>query len=187
MSNNVVHKWPAPALPWDTCIHPAIGVDWVPYALGALRLRAFKYWWASPEDAQLGRWAMNEMAARMLLACDDEILKVLESTYRLQSRALLGTVYTTTGAGTDADPLVTLPEIPPAPIGPITQGMAFDSVDQKQMLDNSLNGTLYPSYGNSRAVKVLLEEIILKLDEQDFDTAEMEGLLQTVVILLGGL
>jgi hypothetical protein len=185
MSNSNIHRRLAPALPWDECTHAALAPQWIPYAIGVLRMRALSYWW-HPASRTLGRQAMNEMSARMLLNCQDELLRVAQAQYRMLDYHLRGTVYTRTGNGTEGDPYIITPDIPDVPAaGDMADSIHYIARDTFQMVDNAVNGTVYTNHAASPSVKDLLAEISAKIEASDIDDEEMIRLLNVISLALG--
>lgn len=181
---NIVSRRDTQPSPWNGYLI-CTAIEGIPFALGAVRLRAIKYWWTETSEAN-GRQLMNEIGANMLLGCGKEIVNAVDRVYRLIDSNANGTVYSATGEGTEVDPYVYTPEIPVVPLTDLYQlpGERALVEDLKDKLANIINGELSDLYTNPRGSNQVLEDILVALQSED--DAETLEVLQQILVALGG-
>lgn len=117
-------------------------VQMVPFYLGALWLRAQKYWWVDAENAGRARSLLNEQMVRFLMPCGQDIVDAIETQTRHFLGAMQGYEFNRTGTGTAADPYVWEPPLPDY-AGPQFQvgGIERSNFFLTEQLQNLLDGT----------------------------------------------
>jgi hypothetical protein len=178
---NLSKPRPAPEPPYR-CELVEIDVEAVPYMLGALWQREQRYHWLTADDAKRGRQLLAKEGAQLLMGCTREITNRQDALYALLDRAINGTEYSVSGAGTDVEPYIWAPPLPTAP-GPVyaLPGLLRQAEISGRQLDNLTNGTTYDEAPDSRNIRQQLEDLIAALGEQE--SLDPEILAELVQIL----
>lgn len=185
MSLNIVYKWSAPIPPYQ-CEFIEIAPEAVPAMLGALQLKASKYWWLTVEDQRLGRKMLAEQGARLLMSCGQDIVNAIDRVYRLLDSNQNGTIYSVSGDDTPESPLVFSPSMPVVPTNPgiySEPGQRWKLDDTHDMLRNAITGIPTADYVEVDATNPLLIQIRDALAAET--NAEQIELLQKIALALG--
>lgn len=170
----------------------------LPIFCGALNTLENRDAWASEEDWALGyRWIV-ETQVNLMRGCVDRIVDIQEKIYRLLDTALNGTVYDVTPAVSPLPappPDPTRPTISPAiPDAPsailprlLTNIALRNRIDRLvDLVDNGFNGTdIVPPASTAPAVRANLEEIRLLLEAIGTNDADIESILNLILLALG--
>lgn len=170
-----------PPAPPDVCELAIYPVAVVPYAIGALESRVYKYSWS---DAGYLRGVQLIRSLQMALLCGGltEITDRQDALYRMLDSALFGRLYTVVST----DPLDVTPAIAPTHDLEIE---ANDSLlgrtdDLQQLLKNALNGTLTTNYFTPVGIRELLQQIAdANATENTLDAEQIEKLVELLVLL----
>lgn len=186
MTLNLVSKREAPIPPY-TCEMIDIDVEAVPFMLSALWLRSQKYWWISADDQTNGRWLMNKESVRLLMPCSRAITNLLEAQYNLLDAVLRGELRDVTGTGVDADPYIYDSPIPQVvdPIVYQTPGLQYNSFQSLQGIRNLADGFVSTEFAESRNFRQQLEDIRALLEANGTDDADIENILNLILLALG--
>lgn len=160
------------------CYLVAINASLIPYVAGALRFFEKRGTWLTDADYEAGYNAFAELQVCMMKLCVDRLIESNDRLYRMLDTAIYGKTYEVI----TTDPLVVDP-----PIGAV-HALAFDDVnsilgrmeDQRQLLQNALNGTETPNYDRANGVRDLLEQLITAV--QAGETTDEDMLAQLVQI-----
>lgn len=170
-----------PPDPPDQCELGIFPVAVVPYALGALESRTYKYSW-SDDGYYRGVQLIRSLQLAILCGGLKEITDRQDALYRMLAGGIYGTLYTVEST----DPLVVTPEIGP------THDLVVDANDSllgriddvQQVLKNSINGTITDNYTDPRGLKQILEDILANSGESnDLDEEEIAKLIQIIAAL----
>jgi hypothetical protein len=154
LNGSVVRNLVAPSEPWYSEL-AEFSVEVVPFALGALEMRARKYIWATPDDWKRGRRLIRELQVGLLMGGLQELIESNRQIYRLLDTSLNGAAYSETGI----DPATGIPIITPAiPAA--------------------------PSAGANPDVRANLEAIRLLVEASGANTDEVENLINLVLLAL---
>lgn len=145
-----------------SCYLVPINASLIPFVAGALRFFEKRATWATESDFEQGYNAFAELQVCMMKLCVDALIESNDRLYRMLDTALYGTSYEVTSA----EPLVVEPIIWP------THDLVIanpDSIlgrmeDQRQLLQNALNGTATPEYDRALGVRDLLEQLITAVE-----------------------
>lgn len=170
----------------------------IPLFCGALSTLEKRDVWASEDDWRQGYQWITETQANLMGGCVDRIVEMQEKTYRLLDTALNGTVYTVSPAPSPApspppDPTkpTVSPAIPWAPDSTDPQALPVAALRSRidrltDLVDNALNGTVIPNSPTDKAsVRDNLEEIRLLLEASGTNDADMESILNLILLALG--
>jgi hypothetical protein len=184
MTLNIVTKREAPLPPY-ICEMVDLDMEAVPFMLGALWLRAQKYWWLTPDDQMVGRQLMNKEMVGMLMPCSIDITNRQDALYNMLDARLGGILRDVTGSGTYDDPYVYDEPIPQVvdPIIYSTPGMQYNSVQVLAGLRNLANGTVSTGWADNRVFRQTLVDILNAIGAES-DEASI-ALLQKIALALG--
>jgi hypothetical protein len=154
----------------------------VPFALAALEHRIPRYIWA--EDSYL-RGVQLIRSLQMALLCGGmrEITDRQDALYRMLDTAIYGTEYSVV----ETDPeLIVSPAIEPTHALTIERA---DSIfgrmeDNRQLLQNALNGTETPNYARPDGIRDLLEQILTAAEAESNLDPELLAKLGEIAVLL---
>jgi len=114
--------------------------------------------------------------------CVDQLIESNDRLYRMIATAFYGTEYSIV----TTDPLVVEPAIDP------THSLAIERdesilgrmEDQRQLLQNALNGTSTPTYDRADGVRDLLEQLLTAVEESETLDPEILAKLAEIAVLL---
>lgn len=181
--SSLVNKWEAPEPPFTGAL-VCVPIEAIPFALGGLWLRAQKYYWLKDDEAK-GRKLLAEMGARLLMDCGKDIVNAIDRVYMLIDRNENGTVYSYTVDAETGENIISppLPVVPPHPAIYAAPGSKWQTEDMRDMLYNTLTGTVTEGYTTPRGTNPILEEILVALNAESSE--ETIELLQKIVLALG--
>lgn len=170
-----------PPDPPDSCELAIFPVAVVPYAIGALESRVYKYSW-SEDGYYRGVQLIRSLQLAILCGGLKEITDRQDALYRMLAGGIYGTAYTVESS----DPLVVTPEIGP------THDLVTDANDSvlgrlgdlQEVLKNGINGTVTENYTDPRGLKQILEDILVNSSESNtLDEEEIAKLIQIIAAL----
>jgi hypothetical protein len=178
---NFPHDLIPPELP-DVCELAIFPVGVVPYALAALESRATVYTW-SEEGYLRGNQLIRSLQMAILCGGLKEITDRQDSLYRMLGTAIFGTEYNV---------VATEPELIVSPLIEPTHALTIendDSIfgrmeDQRQLLQNALNGTETPHYADIPGIRELLANLIAAVEAGGASDADMLAELIQIAGLL---
>lgn len=186
MRLNIVGKEQVAIGPYATaliCVPVAI----IPQALGAIDLKAQKYWYATPEDWARGRNLLAQLGAGMLQPCGQDIVNAVDRLYvsfeahvagiartAIPSTTVLGAFDYTPALEQEANALdAAFPSIS----SNITKSTA--------LLDNLITGATSIYASDPDAIKQLLRDLITAVQAGEDDGENIEALLNLILLALG--
>lgn len=164
------------------CYLVAINATLIPFVAGALKKFEERRSWHSDEEHQQAYNAFTELEICMTKLCLEQLLESNDRIYRMISTAIYGTEYSVV----TSVPLVVSPAIGPTHALTIERP---DSIlgrmeDQRQLLQNALNGTDTPNYGRADGVRDLLELIKTAIEANGGLDDDMLAKLGEIAVLL---
>jgi hypothetical protein len=170
-----------PPDPPDVCELAVFPVAVVPYALAALEHRIPKYVW-SQDGYVRGVQLIRSLQMAILCGGLKEITERQDALYRMVDTAIYGRIYMVEST----DPLVVSPTIQAVHDLAIEHD---DSIlgrmeDQRQLLQNALNGTDTPNYDRVDGVRDLLEQIKTAIEASGGLDDDMLAKLAEIAVLL---
>jgi len=184
---NLVRKNFAP-LPPLNCEMCDFDVQMVPFYLGALWLRAQKYWWVDQENAARARSYLNEQMVRFLMPCGADIVAATDRVYRLLDSTLNGRFWDWTGSGTPEDPYVITPEIPivPDPEYYEYNSMHNDLNSLMLYVRNLVTGSPNVLVSDTRNIRQQFDDILAAIEAGgSFNDDEIISKLEAIILALG--
>ena len=171
-----------PAEPPDLCELAVFPVAVVPFALGALESRIPRHVWAS-ESYVRGVQLVRSLQMAILCGGLKEVTERQDALYRMVDTAIYGRIYTV--EATD-------PELVVSPTIQHVHDLAIehdDSIlgrmeDQRQLLQNALNGTDTPNYDRVDGVRDLLEQIKTAIEASGGLDDDMLAKLAEIALLV---
>jgi hypothetical protein len=171
----------------------------LPLLCGALKTLEEREAWASDDDWRLGYQWIVETQVNLMHGCVDRIVEMQEKTYRLLDTALNGTLYSVTPAvsplptpPSDPTKATITPDIPDAPSATAPQLLTNIALRNRidrlvDLVDNGFNGTdiVPPASTSAPAVRANLEEIRLLLEASGTNDADIESILNLILLALG--
>lgn len=165
-----------------SCYLVAINASLIPLVAGALRFYEKRGTWLTDADYELGYNAFAELQVCMMRLCVDDLIESNDRLYRMLDTAIYGRIYTLEST----DPLVVSPTIQAVHDLAIEHD---DSIlgrmeDQRQLLQNALNGTDTPNYDRVDGVRDLLEQIKTAIESSGGLDDDMLAKLAEIAVLL---
>lgn len=165
------------------CYVVLINASLIPFVAGALKIFEERRSWHSDAEYEQAYNAFAELQSCMTKLCLDQLLESNDRTYRMLATAIYGTTYTVTAT---SPALVVSPAITP------THALTIDHEDsilgrmedQRQLLQNALNGTETPNYDRADGVRDLLEQLKTALEAESNLDPEMLAKLGEIAVLL---
>lgn len=165
-----------------TCYLVAINASLIPLVAGALKHFEERRSWHTDAEYEQAFNAFLELEICMTRACIDDFIESNNRLYRMVDTAIFGTAYTVTSD----DPLVVDPLIAPTHDLTIADPSSIlgRMEDQRQLLQNALNGTETPNYDRANGVRDLLESLIAAVQAGDSSDEDMLAQLVQIAGLL---
>lgn len=185
MTLNIVYKSAVPARPYDDDLF-CLPVAAVPYVLGALRLRMYRYFYTSEEDFVRGVSLLSEFCGGLLMPCAQDIINRLDAMRVLVDASLNDVTRTVSGAGTKDDPYVYSPALEQSADGKAdnSPSMLYQLVRTRAYLDNLVNGNTSSVSPSEAVTNAKLEAIRLLLEAMGGeDGPTFEQVAQVIAIL----
>jgi hypothetical protein len=186
MRLNIVLRSPVSARPYADDLFD-LPIEGGPYALGALRLRMYPYWYTSPEDYARGRSLLAELGSGLLMGYGMRLINAVDRVYTLLDAHLAGNERGVTGDGTDASPFVYSPALVQAPGSSdfVPPSLRSDTELVRAVLDNLVNGTLSSSAPSEAIPNARLQIIIDLLNAMGTDDGPTFAQVAQIITILG--
>lgn len=171
-----------PAEPPDVCELAVFPVAVVPFALAALESRIPRHVWAD-ESYQRGVQLIRSLQMAILCGGMKELIESQDRIYRMLGTAIYGTEYVI--EATD-------PELIVSPTIQAVHALVIDHEDsilgrmedQRQLLQNALNGTDTPEYARPDGIRDLLEQLLTAMEAESNLDPELLAKLAEIAVLL---
>lgn len=182
---NLVRKATAPVPPYN-CELTCFDVNMVPFYLGALWLRAQKYWWLTSDDQRIARSALNEEMVRLLMPCGQDIVDSIDRVYRLIDGSINGNNYIWWN-----EPDLPADIRPALPVVPDVSNFTGDSMRASSLATKGAWRRMLLGFGDFNywdagpSIPAQLDEILAAIEAGGFDQTEILSKLTAIIAALG--
>jgi len=165
-----------------SCYLVAINASLIPMVAGALRFYEKRGTWRNDADYESGYNAFAQLQACFMKCCIDDLIESNDRMYRMLDTAIYGTAYEVTSS----EPLVVEPIIWPTHALTIAdpESILGRMEDQRQLLENALNGIDTPTYSRPDGIRDLLEQLIVAAEAESNLDPEMLAKLAEIAVLV---
>lgn len=162
------------------CAVVFIPVALMPFIAGAVAGLRERPYWDTSADWISAYSAFTQVEAYLMQHCAEDFTKGIDRLYMLLDSALYGHTYNASG-----EPLVITPPIPDVPdTASLPEGLVDRARRLFEMLDNSINGSIYIDFSDENSIKARLQAIndaILADDE--IEAEQLQELIQILAAL----